>query len=336
MKLRYNYFAQSVMRLLKTKGATSKQIYSAIGIPEEMKTVLDFELSVENIHYLTLFAKTNLEIEHCGLKAAQFVDFQNSGFFGLYALSCPKLKDAVFRIYSVHKKFNKLFDYEMSPSENPSRFVYNLDAYWEMKYPETANEIIEFAIANGVLSSRKLTKQNICPEKIGFKHQKPHDISLYEDLFGCPVLFNESTNFALYPSKIMDYIIPTYNPSLLKILDEFSKKATQENETPENFISEVRNIIIKLYNHNSIPKESNVAQQLNISKSYLQKKLYKEGTNYKQILSRIQKEIAMRYLQDKNVSLKEIAWILGYNDVSNFYRAFKMWTGKNPGDFSKK
>jgi AraC-like DNA-binding protein len=203
-----------------------------------------------------------------------------------------------------------------------------------MKYPDTAKEIIKFAIANGVLSSRKLTGQNISPEKIEFKHQKPQDISLYEEVFGCPVYFSKDSNTTLYSEKVMDYKIPTYNPALLEILDDFSATTIQKESTSDNFISEVKNAIINLY-HQNIPQEKEVAAYLNISKSYLQKKLQGERITFKKVLSQIQKEIALRYLQCNNVSIKETAWKLGYNDVSNFYRAFKKWTGKNPTDYKR-
>ncbi|MDD4226058.1 MAG: AraC family transcriptional regulator ligand-binding domain-containing protein [Mariniphaga sp.] len=334
MKLRYNYYVQSLISLLKSNGVETKDVYALIGIPEKMRNVADFELSIEHIHFLTLYVKEKIGIEHCGLKASKHIDFQKTGFYGPYALSCPTLKDAVSRIYAVHKEFNNLFDYGISPQKKTICFTYNLDAYWEMRYPETAKEIIEFAIANGVLSSRKLTRQNIHPEKIEFKHRKPQDMLLYEDIFGCPVCFNKTSNLAVYPKEIMDYEIPTYNPVLLKILDDFSKKTVQEEATIQNFTSEVRNAVIKLYHHN-IPKEEDVALQINTSKSYLQKKLQKEGSTYKQILLQVQKEIALSYLKNDNVSIKETAWMLGYNDVSNFYRAFKKWTGENPKYFKK-
>lgn len=333
MKLRYNYYVQSLISLLKAYGVDIKDIHVLIGIPEEMRNIADFELSIEHIHFLTLYVKEKIGIEHCGLKASKHIDFQKTGYFGPYALSCPTLKDAISRIYTVHKEFNNLFDYEISPQKNTLCFIYNLDAYWEMRYPETAKEIIEFAIANGVLSSRKLTMRNIDPLKIEFKHMKPQEMVLYEEIFRCPVYFDKTSNVAIYPEEISDYKIPTYNAVLLKILDEYSRKAIQEEATVSNFSSEVRNAIIKLYHHN-IPKEEEVALQINTSKSYLQKKLQKEGVTYKQILLQVQKEIALRYLKNDNVSIKETAWMLGYNDVSNFYRAFKKWTGKNPKYFT--
>jgi len=78
-----------------------KEIYLVLGVPEKMKDVSDFCLSSEDIHRLTLFAKDKTGIEHCRLKVSKYINFQKTGFFGLYALSCPMLKDAVFRIYSI-------------------------------------------------------------------------------------------------------------------------------------------------------------------------------------------------------------------------------------------
>ncbi len=334
MKLRYNYYTQSIIGFLKNKKIELNEIYAVLGISEEINDVSDFCLSIDDIHRLTLFVKDKTGIEHCGIEISKYIDYEKTGFFGPYALSCPTLKDAVFRIYSVHKEVNNLFAYEIIPPQKPSCFVYHLDAYWEMKYPDTAKEIIEFAIANGVLSSRKLTRKNISPEKIEFKHQKPNDVSLYEEVFGCPVYFGKDSNMALYSEKVMDYKIPTYNPALLQILDDFSATTIQKESISDNFVSDVRNAIIKLY-HQNIPKEKEVAEYLNISKSYLQKKLQGDKTTYKKVLIQIQKEIALRYLQSNNASIKETAWMLGYNDVSNFYRAFKKWTGKNPKDYKR-
>ncbi len=42
------------------------------------------------------------------------------------------------------------------------------------------------------------------------------------------------------------------------------------------------------------------------------------------------KEMALDYLANKRLSTAEIAFLLGYSEVSAFQRAFKNWTGKNP------
>ena len=127
MKLKYNFYAQCMINYLLLKGVKAQDVHQIIEIPNESHDPMEHELSIQNIHNLTMYFKNKLGIEHCGLEITKFLNFQNSGFFGSYALSCPTLKDAISRVYTIHKEVNTLFSYEMMPAEKPSRFVYSLD-----------------------------------------------------------------------------------------------------------------------------------------------------------------------------------------------------------------
>ena len=67
-----------------------------------------------------------------------------------------------------------------------------------------------------------------------------------------------------------------------------------------------------------------------------QRKLQEEGVSFQQLADSVRKSIAMHYLQSGNYPVKEVSYILGYNELSAFTRAFKRWTGKTPVDFQKK
>jgi AraC-like DNA-binding protein len=41
-------------------------------------------------------------------------------------------------------------------------------------------------------------------------------------------------------------------------------------------------------------------------------------------------DLAERYLADEDLSISQIAWLLGYQEVSSFTHAFKRWTNKTP------
>ncbi|MEK7846978.1 MAG: AraC family transcriptional regulator, partial [Nitrospinota bacterium] len=51
------------------------------------------------------------------------------------------------------------------------------------------------------------------------------------------------------------------------------------------------------------------------------------------LLNEIRKDMAVNYLKDKNVSIGEVAYILGFSETSAFYRAFKKWTSFTPSEF---
>ena len=49
-----------------------------------------------------------------------------------------------------------------------------------------------------------------------------------------------------------------------------------------------------------------------------------------QILENLKIDLAKRYLADEDLSISQIAWLLGYQEVSSLTHAFKRWTGKTP------
>ena len=52
-----------------------------------------------------------------------------------------------------------------------------------------------------------------------------------------------------------------------------------------------------------------------------------------QLLDDVRKRLALQYLTTTHLPLYEIALLLGFNDPSNFRRAFRKWTGKLPSDY---
>jgi len=70
-----------------------------------------------------------------------------------------------------------------------------------------------------------------------------------------------------------------------------------------------------------------VGQRLNINVRKLQRQLKAEDSNFRSVLDETRKMLAVRYLQDEQRPVAEVAHLLGYRDQNSFYRAFKSWTG---------
>jgi AraC-like DNA-binding protein len=73
-----------------------------------------------------------------------------------------------------------------------------------------------------------------------------------------------------------------------------------------------------------------VASNFNVSPRTLQRKLKEEGVSFLQIVDEVRQKLAIQYLASGNYLIKDVAYILGYNEQSAFIRAFKRWTGKTP------
>jgi AraC-like DNA-binding protein len=74
-----------------------------------------------------------------------------------------------------------------------------------------------------------------------------------------------------------------------------------------------------------------VAQQLGMSARSFTRHLAQEGSSFGEVLDRLRNRLALRYLEDKRISLQQTAWLLGYSEIGAFNHAFKRWTGTSPG-----
>jgi AraC-like DNA-binding protein len=81
--------------------------------------------------------------------------------------------------------------------------------------------------------------------------------------------------------------------------------------------------------------ERDVADSLHMSLRTLQRRLGAENTSYKIVLDETRRELAERFIADSTLTLNEIAYLLGYSELSSFSRSFKRWTGMPPTEFRR-
>lgn len=84
-----------------------------------------------------------------------------------------------------------------------------------------------------------------------------------------------------------------------------------------------------------IPTLEAIAANLNTSSRSLQRKLQEEGVTYQQLSDSTRKSLALHYLESGQYPVKEVSYILGYNELSAFNRAFRRWTGTTPVSYQK-
>src|SRR5438552_2946211 len=73
-----------------------------------------------------------------------------------------------------------------------------------------------------------------------------------------------------------------------------------------------------------------VARRLGLSVRTLQRRLGEERTVFKTLVEDVRRELALRYLADGRTRLTDVAFLVGYSELSAFGRAFHRWTGSTP------
>lgn len=76
-----------------------------------------------------------------------------------------------------------------------------------------------------------------------------------------------------------------------------------------------------------------VARRMRMSARTLARRLEAENTTFFALLDDVRRDRAMRLMEDRSLTLTEIAFVLGFAHVASFHRAFRRWTGRTPADY---
>ena len=81
---------------------------------------------------------------------------------------------------------------------------------------------------------------------------------------------------------------------------------------------------------NGRPNLAQVAQDLGLSSRTLQRRLREQGFVFGQLVEEVRRRLAQSYLDEGRLSVSEVAYLLGYSELSAFSRAYRRWTGAAP------
>jgi AraC-like DNA-binding protein len=169
------------------------------------------------------------------------------------------------------------------------------------------------------------------PIKVTMMRPIPRELDRYEKCFRVPVEYASAENSIYFRKSDLEKVLPTANTQLAvendKIIAEYLARYQRSNLTLR-----VRHKIIEQLASGKVSQES-VAEALIISLRNLQRNLQKEGSSYKELLEDVRRELAAQYMEQSEMSINEITFLLGFSEPANFSRAFKRWTGVSPREF---
>ncbi len=171
------------------------------------------------------------------------------------------------------------------------------------------------------------------PVEVNFIHSQLACAEEYNSYFKVPVNFNADYDSFTLPADAVDKRLSIGNPHFATLSDQYIITYLAELEK-NNIVQRVKGAIIEMLPSGGVNDEK-VAKRLNMSTRSLQRKLQGAHTTFGKLLDEVRHEIAEHYLYDSNVSLSEIAFVLGYSEYSSFWRAYKRWTKTSPSDIRK-
>ncbi len=78
-----------------------------------------------------------------------------------------------------------------------------------------------------------------------------------------------------------------------------------------------------------------IARKLEMSRRTLNRKLEQEQTSFRVLLDDVRKQLALRYLSTRDMSIPDIALLTGFSEAAAFHRAFRRWTNQTPTEYRR-
>lgn len=178
---------------------------------------------------------------------------------------------------------------------------------------------------------RKATKEKIIPLKVSvenlFENQE------YEKFLGQKIEKGK-INAITFSKQDVEIPFITRNESMWNFFEPELKKRLSEMDIDDTFSAKVRSVLVEILPAGKSGVED-VANHLGMSKRSLQRKLKEEDTTFQKQLNHVRELLAKNYLQNTNLSSEDIAYLLGYQDLNSFFRAFSLWTGKTITEYKQ-
>jgi len=191
----------------------------------------------------------------------------------------------------------------------------------------------EFALAAALKLARESTGHIITPLHVCFAHPPPEDESEYQRFFRRGVQFSAGSNSMILSAVDAARPMQSADEALASIVRRRLDKALADRDQSGGSLSDrVRRMMVEHLGEMTLTPET-VAKTLAVSRRTLSRRLADEGTSFREILDDVRREFACALLQDRGLSVADVAFFLAYSEPAAFNRAFQRWTGKTPGAF---
>ena len=168
-----------------------------------------------------------------------------------------------------------------------------------------------------------------------FTYPEPSTIIEYERTFGSAKLrFMAPFAGYAFDSSHLQKPLEAADPKLHSVLRRHAEALLGGRPASRTFTDRVRHQLLSDLSHGR-PAASKLARRLHMSARTLERRLGGEGTTFGEVLDDLRRRLALDHLERRDVSLSEIAFLLGFSQVGAFHRAFKRWTGTTPVEYRR-
>ena len=188
--------------------------------------------------------------------------------------------------------------------------------------------LIDGIFAGVVDLARRGTGTPLRPRRIELTRRRAQEAVLRLH-FGCSVRFDAPADVIVLDETALALPLVTHNAQVLALLLPGLESALADNHSSRTLADDVRTVLRQRI-CGERPAVEKIARSLGMSPRTLQRRLGELGTTYQKLLDEVRHRSARRLLANTDLAAGEVAFLLGFEEMNSFTRAFHVWEGTTP------
>ena len=192
----------------------------------------------------------------------------------------------------------------------------------------------EFALAVALKLARDSTGADITPVRVSFAHPAPDNTAEHRRFFHGRVRFAAGSSSMSLSASDASRPMREADAALAGIIRRRLENALgdRDRSSAGAMSTRVRRMLVEHLGQSVLTLDA-VATALAVSRRTLTRRLAEERASFRHILDEVRSDFARALLQDRSLSIGDIAFFLQYSEPAAFHRSFRRWTGRTPQAF---
>jgi AraC-like DNA-binding protein len=310
---------------LEQRSISPDELLHEAGIEPVALEQPDAELPLNSVALLMELAANRARDPCLALRYAEAYRPGGSGVLGYLVLNARTVREALQALERYQVTTGHSMDMRLQEDGAIARLSWRMP--WDLTAPR--EQLVVFAAAILVLRIRHVAGPDWRPRVLEIDHREPRCALELARLAGSRVRYNATASAIVFDKATLERHAEQADPNLYPILQLAGEaKLKQLAETSDLVVRTFRAVADLLCG--TAPALDRVAQQMSMTPRALQNRLAREGTTFEKVVSDTRKTLAERYLRDTDIPMTEIAFMLGFSELSAFTRAARGWFGVPP------
>jgi len=324
------HYVSQIFELIADKGASVQSLCQQFGIAPKQLDEAQVPLPWATFRGLVAMGEAVFTKHDFGLLLGERLRINTHGALGYAALNTTSLRELVNVLETYLVLRTDLYSLTVEPVAGGLKLSFTEN--WPLAgMRKIVSEAVMLAIRN-IFDFATLGHSGIL--QVGLAQEgevsDEHTV-LAAEIFASPVTYSQDWVGFLLAQDVLDRPLKMANASSYQDALAICQEELKKMEWDSGLSGAVKKFLLN--SKNGFPALEVVARQFHMTPRTLHRKLVKEGTSYQGLLDATRHQLAIRYINHQRMTLQEIAYVLGYAELSNFRRAFKRWEGVAPSQY---